>query len=151
MATVAELLRIIREGTPAQSEPAARELKHHAEQSHAQQSSADFKPHHRALLNAALETEDLRTRWNLIVVLGLLPLADTTRAAAIDWLYERLADESPFTRTFAAQSLANLSRNDARLQARLQPILERFAAEGTASMQARARKLLHQLKNALSS
>ncbi len=146
MATVAELLRIICEGTPAQSEPAARELKHRAEQG-----VEEFRPHHRALLKAALETEDLRTRWNLIVVLGLLPLGDTTRAAAIDWLYERLAAESPFTRTFAAQSLANLSRNDARLQARLQPILERFAAEGTASMQARARKLLHQLKNALSS
>ena len=80
-----------------------------------------------------------------MVALGLVELQGRTRAAAIDWLLERLADESPFTRTFAAQSLANHAEGDASLQAKLRPILELFAATGTASMQARARKLLQQL------
>ena len=140
MPAVAELLQTVRRGLPSETEPAARALKHLA-----RQSPAGFARHHRAILHAACTTQDLRTRWNLIVVLGLLPLGGNTRAAAIDWLFERLADQSPFTRTFAIQALVDLSAQDPPLEQRLRPVLERFAATGTAGMQARARKLLQQL------
>ena len=140
MQPVAELLEVIQKGSGTSSEAAARELKHRAEQD-----TGEFAPQHRAILAAALATEDLRTRWNLIVVLGLLPLRGPIRAAAIDWLMERLGDESPFTRTFAVQALADHSAGDARLKRRLLPVLEQFASSGSASMKARARKLLKQL------
>ena len=142
MQTVAELLTSIRTGL--NSEPAARELKHFASQG-----THNFTRHHQAILKAAIATADLRTRWNLIVVLGLLPLRDPARAAAVDWLFERLADASPFTRTFALQSLFNLAAADPPLQQRLRPVLERFAHAGTASMQARARKLLRAFQTAV--
>ncbi len=94
------------------------------------------------LLREAIQTENLRVRWYLVVAVGLVELRGRTRLAAIDWLFERLADQSPFTRTFALQSLWNLSAADHALRARVQVFAERFVETGTATMRARARKLL---------
>jgi len=81
-------------------------------------------------------------RWNLMQVLGKIVLKPVQRGAANDWLFERLRDASPFTRTFALQALYELSREDEALHRRWLPIAEEFARNGTAAMRARARKLL---------
>ena len=101
--SVTHLLNIIERGNSADLEPAARALKHLA-----RADPAAFAKDHAAVFAAARETSDLRTRWNLIVVLGLLPLSPARRAAVTDWLFKRLQDPSPFTRVFALESLVTL-------------------------------------------
>lgn len=130
-----QALRTIHRGCNA--EPAARALKHRAEAD-----PESLQPHGDELLRLALAADDLRVRWNLVVVLGLVPLAPAQRSAATDWLWERLDDASPLTRTLALQSLVDLSGKDPALRRRLRPIAEQFLEHGTAAMRARARRLL---------
>jgi hypothetical protein len=100
----------------------------------------------KVLLQHALRTKELRVRWNLIIILGRLPLKGRDRAAFIDWLFERLSDASSLTRTFAMQALADLSIADPPLRRRVLPIVRQFNESGTAAMRARARKLLRQME-----
>jgi hypothetical protein len=99
-------------------------------------------PFTKKILRAALECEELRTRWNLTRVVGQLPLRGRDRALGIELMFEALGSESGFLRTFAMQGLVDFSADDAALRARVRPIVEEFAANGTAAMRARARKLL---------
>lgn len=100
----------------------------------------------RKLLQLAMSAKDLHVRWNLTIVIGKLAFSKTQHAIAVDWLFERLRDESPLTRTCALQALADLSGDDLRLRRRLAPIAQEFAENGTAAMRARARKLLKQFR-----
>ena len=99
-------------------------------------------PFTKKILRSALECEDLRTRWNLTRVVGRLPLRGRDRALGIELMFEALRSESGFLRTFAMQGLVDFSAEDASLRARVRPIVEQFAENGTAAMRARARKLL---------
>ena len=119
------------------AEPASRALRVRAERDPGSLSS--FRKN---ILNLAIAASDLRVRWNLILVLGRLPLTPGQRALAVDWLFERLGDASSFTRTFTLQALFDLSSADSSLRARLLPIAQEFTATGTAAMRARARRLL---------
>ena len=110
----------------------------------AEKDPATLAPHGALLLKLDMAEQDLRTRWNLIEILGSIPLRSTQRLIAVDWLFERLGDASPFTRTFALQALFNLSRNDEPLRRRWLPLAHEFEVNGTAAMRARARKLLQQ-------
>ena len=94
------------------------------------------------LFGAARRAEDVRVRWNLVVVLGQLPLKGRERASVVDWLLERLGDESGLTRTFCMQALWDLSDNDAGLRQRVTAIAKRFSETGTSAMRAGARRLL---------
>lgn len=107
--------------------------------------AALLQPRRTKILQQAFRTQDLRTRWNLIQILSRLPLTPAQNGAATDWLFERLADQSPFTRTFALQALADLAVQDPALRSRVLPFAQRFAETGTPAMQARARKLLKAL------
>jgi len=62
----------------------------------------------------------------------------------VDWLFERLRDSSPLTRTFALQALMDLGKSDPALRLRAIPIAHKFAETGSAAMRARARKPLKQ-------
>ncbi len=90
----------------------------------------------------ARRAEDMRVRWNLVIVMGRLPLEGRERGAVVDWLFERLGDESGLTRTFCMQALWSLSEGDAKLRWRVLGVVRRFAETGTAAMRARATKLL---------
>lgn len=94
------------------------------------------------ILTAAANAGDLRVRWNLAAVIGRMPLKGAKRELAVDLMFEALRSESGFLRTFAMQALVNFSADDAALRTRVRPIVEQFAELGTASMRARARKLL---------
>jgi hypothetical protein len=134
---VAELIWQVKSADPKIAEPAARSLRELA-----RIDPAVLTPWRKDLLQVGRDAEDLRVRWNLIVIVGKLSLTRTQRASAIDWLFERLRDESSLTRTFALQALVDLSATDSALRKRVLPILENFAREGTPAMRARARKLL---------
>lgn len=103
-------------------------------------------PFTKKILHSALECEELRARWNLTRVVGLLPLRGRDRALGIELMFEALRSESGFLRTFAMQGLVDFSVEDAALRARVRPIVEEFTENGTAAMRARARKLLPLMK-----
>ena len=103
-------------------------------------------PHARALLRACAECEDLRTRWNLTIVIGGLPLRGRDKALAVDLLFEALRSESRLLRTFALTGLVNLACADCALRIRVRPIVQHSLEAPSAAMRARARKLLKRLK-----
>lgn len=133
MASVEELIAVVEGGDAVAAEKAARSLR---------EVSPKKLTARKHLLKLAMGAEDLRVRWNLIQVVGKLWLSPRQRAVAVDWLFERLWDPSPFTRTFALQALFDLSGEDAALRGRVLSIAREFTELGTASMRARARKLL---------
>jgi hypothetical protein len=99
-----------------------------------------------AILKAARRATDVRVQWNLTIVLGRMPLKGRTRSLAIDLLFDRLEDPSGLNRTFALQALIDLSANDRPLRQTLLPVIDNFAAHGTPAMQARARRILRELR-----
>ena len=137
MRDVAQLIAAVKSSDSALAEPASRDLRKLAisDPSSVQSLSKD-------ILNLVMVCPDLRIRGNLIIVLGELPFSRVQRAAAVDWLLERVCDASPLTRTFALQSLMDLSAKDPSLRRRVLTIAAEFAENGTAAMRARARKLL---------
>jgi hypothetical protein len=133
-----KLIATLKSADSAAAERAARTLRKLAERD-----PASLSPWRSDLLKLAISAQDLRLRWNLVSILGKLPLSPSQRAIATDWLFERLEDASPFTRTFALQALFDLSLVDSPLRTRVLPIAQQFADNGTAAMRARARKLLN--------
>lgn len=93
------------------------------------------------LVRCALECEELRTRWNLTLVVGALPLKGRERKLGVELMFEALADKSAFLRAFALTGLVNFAEGDAALQARVRPMLDRAAEDASAAVRARARKL----------
>ena len=141
MKDIAELIAAVKSADTAVAEPASRELRNVA-----RVDPMSLSAWRKDLLKLAMSVEDLRVRWNLIIVLGMLPLTSSQRAVAVDWLFERLRDPGSLTRTHALQALVDLSAGDAALRRRLLPIAQEFAETGTAAMRARARKLLKQMQ-----
>jgi len=58
-----------------------------------------------------------------------------------------LQDKSGLNRTMAMQALMDLSEEDAKLRARVRPIVREFLHNGTPAMRARATKLLKKLES----
>jgi hypothetical protein len=134
-----ELIERLRSSDTVVSEKTARELRKLSAKD-----SARLAPFHREILTLGIQATDLKVRWNLIQILGHLPLKSSQRAKAIDWLFERICDPSPLTRTFCLQALWDLGAQDAAVRAQILPIAEVFVHSGTAAMRARARKILQQ-------
>ena len=63
-------------------------------------------------------------------------------AVVCEGLVRRLRDGSGLNRTMAMQALMDLSEEDAKLRARVLPVVREALEGGTAAMRARARKLL---------
>ena len=103
-------------------------------------------PFSKTILRKALETKHLHTRWNLTILIGELPLRGRDRSLAIDLMFEALSSRSALERVFALQALANFAHNDAALCKRIQPVLEKSLTDPSASIRARARKLLKEIK-----
>jgi hypothetical protein len=104
-------------------------------------------PFSKEILRHALETEHLHTRWNLLIIVGELPLRGRDKSLAIDLMFEALASRSIFERVFALQALANYADNDGELRGRVRPILEKALTDSSAAIRARARKLLKEVRS----
>ena len=102
-------------------------------------------PHAGKLVRCALDCEELRTRWNLTLVVGDLPLRGRDRKLAIDLMFQALTDASGFLRTFAMQGLFNMADGDATLKPRIRTVIEKALEDPSAAVRARARKLLPKL------
>ncbi len=100
-----------------------------------------------SLIREAVSARDLRVQWNLLTVLGRLPLQGKEKALVVDLCLQRLEDASSLNRTFALQALMDLSEEDRALRARVLPLVRRFAESetlGSPALRARARRLLKQ-------
>ena len=102
-------------------------------------------PFAKQLLQHALSTEHIRTRWNLTIILGELPLRGRDKSLAVDLMFETLSSRSALQRAFALTALTNYAHNDPSLRKRVQPILHRALTGPSAAIRARARKLLKHL------
>jgi HEAT repeat protein len=97
------------------------------------------------ILQRTAATHRLHTRWNLTIILGDLPLHGIDKSVAIDLMFEALASRSALQRVFALQALANYAQTDPALRTRIQPILQHALTDASASIRARARKLLKEV------
>lgn len=102
-------------------------------------------PHAGKLVRCALACEELRTRWNLTLIAGALPVRGRDRKLAIDLMFESLTSPSAFLRAFAVQGLVNLCDGDESFKLRVRNVVERAADDSSAAVRARARKLLPKL------
>jgi hypothetical protein len=99
-------------------------------------------PYAGRLVRMALDCEELRTRWNLTLVVGELPLKGRDRKLAVELMFEALESASGFLRAFAMQGLVNLAEGDAALRARVRCVVEKGTQDSSAAVRARARRLL---------
>jgi hypothetical protein len=139
-AVCTQLVALLREKDKPTVERAARTLKKISEAN-----AATLFPWRKALLEEAFRAGDVRVQWNLTIVLGRLPLKGRDKALAVDLMFERLQDNSGLNRTMAMQALMDLSEDDAKLRARIMPIVREFLENGTPAMRARAKRLLPKL------
>ena len=102
-------------------------------------------PFAKRILQHALHTDHLHTRWNLTIILGELPLHGRDKALAIDIMFEALSSRSALQRAFALTALTNYAQNDPALRTRILPILQRALTDTSAAIRARARKLVKKL------
>jgi len=95
-----------------------------------------------ALLGLLAEAELKKTRWNLALTIGRLPLTveEARRAASV--LEPWLQDESSIVKTAALQGLADLTRSDPGLLPQVVDLLSVYGRRGTPAMRARSRLLL---------
>jgi hypothetical protein len=99
-------------------------------------------PHARKLARCALDCEELRTRWNLTLVVGALPLKGRERKLGVDLMFEALGSNSAFLRAFAITGLVNFSDGDEALTVRVRGVVKQALEDESAAVRARARKLM---------
>ena len=101
-----------------------------------------------ALLGLLPEAALKKTRWNLALTIGRLPLTiqEARRAAGV--LESWLQDESSIMKTAALHGLADLTRWDSSLRPEVIDLLQIHERSGTPAMRARSRLLLAQFEKA---
>ena len=97
------------------------------------------------LLGLMNEAEEPELRWHLAAIVPRLPLNARERRLTVAGLISYLRDRSSIVRTFALQGLADLARDDPKIQAQVTEILRISMKTGTPAMKARSRKLLFEL------
>jgi hypothetical protein len=106
-----------------------------------------LQPHKRALLNTIAKSEQQEVRWHVAQMLPRLKLTSAERRRAVSLMRGYLDDKSKIVRTFALQAMADLSMQDAALQSEVIEVIQlRLAADTSAAVQSRGRKLLKQLQ-----
>lgn len=103
-----------------------------------------LEPYSKRILQKALKTDHLHTRWNLLIIVGELPLRGRDKSLAVDLMFEALSSRSTLERAFALQALTNYALDDAALHKRVSPILNKALTDSSAAIRARARKLVNQ-------
>lgn len=104
-------------------------------------------PHKRLLMKVARECEQQEVRWHMALMLPRLRLTPKEHDAVVSIMTGYLADRGSIVKTHALQALADLSRHDAPLRARVADLLEEAVTSGTPAMRSRARKLLKEIGN----
>jgi hypothetical protein len=105
-------------------------------------------PHKLGLVGIAGGNDQIEVRWHMAQILPRLELTPRERLVALDILFDYLRDRSSIVKTHAMQALAEFAGRDAKLRAKVMPLLEELTQIGTPAMRARGRKLLHHLNRA---
>jgi hypothetical protein len=103
--------------------------------------------HKQALLSFASVVQEKEVRWHMAQMLPRLELSPSERRTAVALLFKYLDDESRIVKTWSMQALFEMSEKDARLRARVVPLLDAAVKSGSAAERSRAKKLLQALAN----
>jgi hypothetical protein len=101
-----------------------------------------LEPHKRRLLSFASTVQEKEVRWHMAQMLPRLKLSPSERRRVAALLFNYLEDASQIVKTFSMQALFEISESDARLRARVIPILRGAVRNGSPAAQSRAKKLL---------
>jgi hypothetical protein len=105
-----------------------------------------IEPFKGELLSLAAQATQQELRWHLALMLPRLSLTAGERRLAIAAFREYLGDKSSIVKTCALQTLVELSRGSAELEAATLQLLENALRTGTPAMKARGRQLLAALR-----
>ncbi len=103
-------------------------------------------PYRKRLIEEVGAIEQHEVRWHVAQMLANVRLDPKDRSRAIALLERYLHEKSVIVVVESLQTLVDFAKDDRGLRKRILPIVERMAARGTPSMQARARKLLARLE-----
>jgi hypothetical protein len=101
-----------------------------------------LEPHKQRLLSFASTVQEKEVRWHMAQMLPRLELLPSERRRVVALLFKYLEDASQIVKTFSLQALFDMSENDARLRARVIPILREAVRKGSPAARSRAKKLL---------
>jgi len=101
-----------------------------------------LEQHKRALLSFASTVQEKEVRWHMAQMLPRLELSPSERRRVVALLFKYLEDASQIVKTCTMQALFDISETDAKLRARVIPILREVVRKGSPAARSRARKLL---------
>ena len=101
-----------------------------------------LKRHKQALLSFASTVQEKEVRWHMAQMIPRLELSPSERRRAVALLFKYLEDGSQIVKTFSMQALFDMSGTDAKLRARLIPVLHGAVENGSPAVRSRAKKLL---------
>lgn len=101
-----------------------------------------LQPHKQALLSLASTVREKEVRWHMAQMIPRLELVPRERQRAVALLFKYLEGGSQIVKTFSMQALFDMSAADARLRARVVPVLEDAVENGSPATRSRAKKLL---------
>ena len=101
-----------------------------------------LKRHKQALLSFASTVQEKEVRWHMAQMIPRLELSPSEKRRAVALLFKYLEDGSQIVKTFSMQALFEMSAADAKLRARVIPILNDAVRNGSPAVRSRAKKLL---------
>lgn len=99
-----------------------------------------------SLLGLLAETQAIKLRWHLGLIVTRLKLTRTDCRRVADVLSGWLDDRSSIVKTCAMQCLAELTRQDPSMTEEVLDLLRALTRSGTPAMRARGRTLLEQME-----
>jgi hypothetical protein len=97
--------------------------------------------HKQALLSFASTVQEKEVRWHMAQMIPRLELSPSEKRRAVALLFKYLEDGSQIVKTFSMQALFEMSAADAKLRARVIPILQGTVHNGSPAVRSRAKKL----------
>jgi hypothetical protein len=98
--------------------------------------------HKQTLLSFASTVQEKEARWHLAQMIPRLELSSSEKRKAVALLIKYLDDPSRIVKTFSLQALFDMSESDAKLRARMVPILRAGVETGSPAVRSRANRLL---------
>jgi hypothetical protein len=101
-----------------------------------------LQKHKPAVLSFASTVEEKEVRWHMAQMIPRLKFSPGERRSVVALLFEYIEDSSRIVKTWSMQALFEISENDAKLRARVVPIIRDAVRSGSPAARSRTRKLL---------
>ena len=105
-----------------------------------------LQPYKQRLLRELAAIEQPEVRWHLAQILARLDLNGNERGSAVQILLGFIQEKNSIVRTFAMQSLVDITKHDPELRLMVIGLMESLIYEGTPAMKTRGSKLLEQMR-----